>query len=82
MYIIYTICSLFIHVLMDTEVAFHILAIVNNAALSIGVQVSFELSFCFLGIYPSGIAGSCVCSSLLVLRNLHRALLFFNHLLC
>ena len=38
---------------------FHILAIINNAALNIRVHIHlFELVFCFRKIYRSGIAGS------------------------
>ena len=41
---IYTTSPLSIHLLISTEVASNILAIVNNAAMNIGVHMSFLIS--------------------------------------
>ena len=53
---------LFVHLLMDTQNigCFPVLAIVNSAAMNIGVCVSFLIiSFVFFGYIPrSGIGGS------------------------
>ena len=50
----------FIHSSVDGHLGcFRILAIVNNAAMNIGMHVSFQISvFSFLQIPGSGIAGS------------------------
>ena len=64
----YTTPFLSIHLLLDTG-CFHILTILSNPAMNIGVHGSFQLSFsfsffCFLWMYPrSGISGS-FCSSI------------------
>ena len=50
---------------------FHILTIINNAALNIGVHVSFQIIVLFRGMSRSKIAGSCDNSSFSFLRNLH-----------
>ena len=69
---IYTTSSLSIHLLMDTG-CLHTLAIVNNAAVNIGVHVSFRISafVSFQYILRSGIAGSYGSSIFSFLRNLY-----------
>ena len=64
----------FIHSSVDGHSGcFHILAVVNNAAVNIGVHVSFRISdFVFFGYIPkSGIVGSCGSSVFSFLRNLY-----------
>ena len=62
-YVVYVIChNFFIHPSIGRYLGcFHILAIVNNAAVSIGVHVSFLISGFVVGGYVprTGIAGSC-----------------------
>ena len=64
--------SLFIHSSVDGHLhCFHIVAIVNSAAVNIGVHVSFSILVSSGYIPSSGMAGSCGSSTPSFLRNLH-----------
>ena len=53
--------SFFIHSFVDGQLfCFHVLAIVNSAAMNIGVHVSFSVLVCSGYMPHSGIAGSYV----------------------
>ena len=70
---VYTTSSISIHVLMKTQFAFTVLAIVHNAAWNIGVHVSFQIIVFFFFIYipRTEISGLYSSSIFSFLRDLH-----------
>ena len=72
---VYIYHNLFIHSPVNEHLCcFHVLAIINSAAMNIGVHVSFQI-INFSGYMPrSGIVGSYGCFTRSFLRNSHAVL--------
>ena len=73
--IVYMYHNFFIHSSVDGHLScFHLLVIVNSAAMNIGVHVSFQIMVFFRYMPMSGIYESYGSSSFSFLRNLHTVL--------